>query len=407
MATFEQLQATIVQLTGALNAHIEIINKMEKRLERLEAKPQHVFENTTSNGPKNEFDLKEISKLPDCVKELQIFDGNPLHYVSWVNSVEGILEDYEIVKDKPIYRAILQSIRQKIRGTADSALISYNIFNGNWSEIKNCLSLHYADKRDQRTLEHQLGKLTQGNRTIDEFYANVNHQLSLILNKIKTESYNKETMIVLTEMYRNRALDVFVRGLSGEVSRMLCIQRPTTLPEAYASCLEIQNLNFRNLPIHNRNINNTVTIPINQIPQRRYQQETPKPLPRLSLQQKNMGYGVFQQQQQQLQPQQQEVKMLPPRPIYPKPPTPMDIDESMRTVKIDYMNRPTYKREQNSDANIRTRKQQRVFHLEQSEPEEEKVESYEDYTQKYEDIEDSDDNDELNFIEEASLAYLT
>jgi hypothetical protein len=46
-----------------------------------------------------------------------------------VHSVETILNDYEIIKHKPIYRTILQAIRQKIRGAADTALMSYNIYN--------------------------------------------------------------------------------------------------------------------------------------------------------------------------------------------------------------------------------------------------------------------------------------
>jgi hypothetical protein len=125
--------------------------------------------------------------------------------------VENILRDYEIMSDKPIYRAILQSVRQKIRGNANSALISYNIFDNDWMAIKKCLSLHYADKRDLRTLEHQLGNLIQRNMSLDEFYANVNHQFSLIVNKIKTEDYKPEAINVLVETYRNRALDVFIR----------------------------------------------------------------------------------------------------------------------------------------------------------------------------------------------------
>lgn len=162
--------------------------------------------------------------------------------MSWVHSVEVILSDFDKVKGKPIYRAILQHVRQKVRGAADSALISYNIFDSNWLKIKECLSLHYADKRDIRTIEHQLHQLHQKGSRVDEFYARVNHQFSLIINKIKTESYTDETIKVLVETYRNRALDVFIRGLNGDLSRMLLIQRPRTLPEAYSACLEIQNV---------------------------------------------------------------------------------------------------------------------------------------------------------------------
>lgn len=255
MSQLEAIQDTVKQLTGAVNAQIELIKKIDQRLLILEQRNVTVIPDSSSlSVPRNEQDLKDISKLPDCVKELQVFDGDPVQYISWVHSVESILSDYDIVRTKPIYRAILQSIRHKIRGRADSALISYNIFDNDWPSIKKCLSLHYADKRDLRTLEYQLGNLVQRNATIDQFYANVNHQFSLIVNKIKTEDYAPETISVLIETYRNRALDVFIRGLNGDLSKMLMIQRPSTLPEAYSSCLEIQNLNYRNFPVHKKNL---------------------------------------------------------------------------------------------------------------------------------------------------------
>lgn len=223
----EELRSNVTQITGAVNALLEKINILERKVSHLDALNEaaastsnrvNAVDEEVTQAPTTLDDIKEISRLPDCVKELQIFDGNPVQYVSWVHSVESILSDFSVVRDKPLYRAILQHIRQKVRGAADSALISYNIFDSNWSKIKECLSLHYADKRDIRTLEHQLHRLNQRGMKVDEFYAKVNHQFSLILNKIKTESYSEETVRVLIETYRNRALDVFIRGLSGDMS---------------------------------------------------------------------------------------------------------------------------------------------------------------------------------------------
>lgn len=94
---------------------------------------------------------KEISKLPDCIKELQQFDGNPLEYISSTHNIESVLKDYEIIKAKAIYRTILHSIRQKNREAANAALISYNIFDEDWQAIK---SFYYADKRNIRPLAH-------------------------------------------------------------------------------------------------------------------------------------------------------------------------------------------------------------------------------------------------------------
>ncbi|XP_055375394.1 uncharacterized protein LOC129608095 [Condylostylus longicornis] len=359
---FRQFMTTLKKLNGAINAQIEQSKRFEIRLAKLEAQfntPQPQVTNLAA--PKSEDDLKQISRLPDCVKDLQTFDGDAVQYVSWVHSVESILRDYEVVRNKPIYRAILQAIRGKIRGRADAALISYNLFDEEWAAIKQCLSLHYADKRDIRTLEHQMSTLTQGRSTIDEFYARVNHQFSLIINKIKTENYTKETIDVLIESQRNRALDVFIRGLNGELSRYLMLQKPSTLPEAYSTCLELQNYSCRNFAIHNRNDNNRITVPFNKMSMKRqqpsagnprsYQPEQP-----LTVEQRNLAYNI--QHQRESQP--------PPRP--PKPLEKMDVDRSIQTRQVNYMNRPDdyrgiYKRPP-SVGNMPSNKHQRLFNME-------------------------------------------
>lgn len=364
----EDLRVTVTNLTGAVNALLEKMNSLERRVSNLDAVNSRMttsaansrtetVEEVVAQAPITEADIRDISRLPDCVKELQIFDGNPVQYVSWVHSVEVILSDFEIVKGKPLYRAILQHIRQKVRGAADSALISYNIFDSNWLKIKECLSLHYADKRDIRTLEHQLHQLHQRGSRVDEFYARVNHQFSLIINKIKTESYTDETVRVLVETYRNRALDVFIRGLNGDLSRMLLIQRPRTLPEAYSACLEIQNVDFRNSSIHPSNANNRVSVPTNNLPSTSHFQNRNKPP-------QSPAKPAWRPQEHRSQYSRNdnpsgrnENQNSTSRPPVEK----MEVDPSVQTRNANYINRPNpFKRGAKSE-NL-PRKQQKVFH---------------------------------------------
>lgn len=112
--------------------------------------------------------------------------------------------------------------------------------------MKERLSPHHADKTDIRSLEHQRNRLSQGTSMIDEHYASIKSKFSLTKNKTETQDYSKETIDALEEIYRNRALEVFIRCLNGEISTFLIIQKPKTLLETYALCMEVQNLNFRN-----------------------------------------------------------------------------------------------------------------------------------------------------------------
>lgn len=396
----EDIAVVIRQLTNAVTEQIEITKRMEERIMTLEnGVERQVVQPGNLQIPRTEQDLIEISKLPDVVKELQIFEGNPTQYMSWIHNVENILRDYEIVRNKPIYRAILQSIRQKIRGNADSALVSYNIYTEDWTTIKNCLSLHYADKRDLRTLEHQLSMMMQRNASLDEFYANVNHQLSLIINKIKTEEYSHETVNALNESYRNRALDVFIRGVNGDLARVLTIQKPQTLPEAYASCLEIQNLNFRNMPIHQKSNTNTVTAPLNQFFSKR------EPIQSYS---RNQTYNTTPHKYvSQMKP----LPIPPPLPPTPsKPPVPMDVDRSLQSRQVNYINRPSI--EKLNESHNYPRKQQRLYNMLTTEEGDLNEEQYTqhaitevEYDQEGTEI--NEENVELNFMKNASVAFHT
>lgn len=384
----EELQVSVTQLTGAVNSVLDQLRGFETRIVLLEQyggrqaiesvigqlgsienkikqiETRNLYERINTEpsiaiqplrGPNTELELKEISKLPDPVKEIQVFDGNPVQYVSWVHCVETVLKDYEIVRTKPLYRAILQHIRQKIRGKADSALVSYNIFDNDWAEIKKILSLHYADKRDIRTLEHQLNQLKQGSSRIDDFYANVNHQFSLIINKIRTESYSSETADALVGTYRDRALDVFVRGLSGDMSRLLMIQKPKSLPEAYTACLDMQNINWRSSSVHVR-APNTVSAPVPYD----FNTDRRPPMPfknkfsydkRGSIQSRQNSWGNNRSFRQ-YQPSTGQN-------------TPIKMELGSEQRHVNYMNQPNsnpFKREADSE-NFRIRKQQKFNHI--------------------------------------------
>ncbi|KAH8338620.1 hypothetical protein KR059_010395, partial [Drosophila kikkawai] len=156
-----KFETTLTLLLGQVAEVKDDIKKVNNNVVRLEEVRERVIEDTPRPQPliaaRTEYELKKISRLPDCVKELQVFEGEAGTYDSWMGRAETILKDYEIIKERPLYRSIVVSIRQKIRGNAETTLMSYNVTDDDWSEIKRVLALHYADKRDLRTLEYQMG----------------------------------------------------------------------------------------------------------------------------------------------------------------------------------------------------------------------------------------------------------
>lgn len=119
--------------------------------------------------------LAEIDRVPDIVKILKEFSGQPGEFSSWKKAVDRILKINEHLKGILKYYGMLSVIRNKV----DITLESYNT-PLNWERIDKCLTQHYDDKRDIGTLEYQMSTLVQGSNTISDFYQIVFHHLSFI-----------------------------------------------------------------------------------------------------------------------------------------------------------------------------------------------------------------------------------
>lgn len=331
--------------------------------------------------------MQDLDKVPDVVKYLREFSGASGEFNSWKKSVDRILQIYSPIRGTPKYYGILSIVRNKIVGDADIVLESYNT-PLDWGAISKCLTLHYADKRDLSTLEYQMTSLVQGRSSIQDFYQLVYKHLSLILNKLGCLDASNESLYLLTKTYREKALDTFIRGLNGDLPKLLGIREPADLPQALHLCLKLENQTFRANYAHGSNYNTKKQnsqmqyhppLPprkFNPTPQAQFNYNNSRPAP----QQRQMGFYpqlAYIPQVPYSQPnpnpnnyqQAPQYNSFPPRPQGPKPqpkPEPMEIDETLRTRRIDYMNRP-----RGSYATIRPppsinqpqRKMQRTFHL--------------------------------------------
>lgn len=167
--------------------------------------------------------VEELDKIPDVVKSIREFSGRAGEFSSWRKSVERVLALFESIKGSGRYFAILHTIRTKIVGEADTALDSYRT-PLDWVRIRKCLMMHYSDKRGIGTLEYQMTTMFQDNRTITEFYQAVYQHFSLILDKIACLELDESSILSMTSAYRDRALDTFVRGLKGDLPRLLSVR---------------------------------------------------------------------------------------------------------------------------------------------------------------------------------------
>lgn len=361
---------------------------------------QHGHSNETDQKIEDRYltNLTDLDKIPDIVKCIREFSGQPGEFSSWRKSVDRILQIYESLKGTPKYYGILNVIRNKIVGQADVALESYNT-PLNWEKISRCLTLHYADKRDLGTLEYQMMTLIQGNQTIPEFYQRVYQHLSLILNKLSCMDMGQESLNNMIQSYRDKALDTFIRGLKGDLPRLLSIREPSDLPQALQLCLKLQNVDYRIQHANGgtQNGHRRPPIPPPAISKRNGQPfypqllhnpqgySNPKPIQSLNrhsfdfpVQQPNRPQFGFPTWQYPITPRQhynpQGHPFLPPKPL-PKP-TPMSVDGSIHSKQVNYANRPQnaqfmkkrpyFNQPNQNPESPRPNKHQRVFHNEQT-----------------------------------------
>lgn len=303
--------------------------------------------------------LIDLDRIPDVVKCLKEFSGHAGEFNSWRKSVDRILKIYEPLRGTPKYYGILSVVRNKIVGNADMALESYNT-PLDWSAITKCLSMHYADKRDLSTLEYQMTTLIQGRNTVAEFYQLIYKHLSLILDKVGCLEMSNESLRMMTQSYRDRALDTFIRGLNGDLPRLLGIREPVDLPQALQLCLKLDNQNFRTTHAHTLKR----TYQNNQTFSRRYPIQTQRQEFYPQLAHMPQIYQLDRQQQ----PAQIPNINAPPRPPRPQPrPEPMEVDQSIHSRRINYMNRSHRNQLQGkrppSVTNYQPNKNQRTFHI--------------------------------------------
>ena len=79
-----------------------------------------------SINPEHRNNLQDLDKIPEVVRILRDFSGQPGEFSSWKKNVDRILQIYDSIKGAPKYFGILTAIRNKITGSADIALESYN-----------------------------------------------------------------------------------------------------------------------------------------------------------------------------------------------------------------------------------------------------------------------------------------
>lgn len=87
-APLTKFEATLALLLGQMVDVKEDVKKVIDKVASLEEAREKVNEVAPQSKPltpaRTEYELKEIARLPDCVKELQVFEGEAGGYDPWM-----------------------------------------------------------------------------------------------------------------------------------------------------------------------------------------------------------------------------------------------------------------------------------------------------------------------------------
>lgn len=292
---------------------------------------------------------KELIKIFSFVPD---FNGNNLKIFSFIKSVETILPQVQNFDNDLVIQAIKSKIFVDVLETAPSET---------WEQIKQCLLLHFSDKRDEAALIRDLHKLSNST-SVDEFYGKVEKMLMLLINRAKLLDA-PEILPTKIEMYQNMATKVFVGDIKGFIGSSVRSQKPKSLNEALLLYNEEKNCQDDSPHNVQPQVQNKPKIIQQQLPIRNYQFPTHQQFPfqqHIPFQQQfpfqeQLPFQHYPFQQQLPYQQQYPFKQQSPYPIkfptqqqfpnqqkkmlaLPKP-TPMEIDHSIRSKQINYANR--------------------------------------------------------------------
>lgn len=176
----------------------------------------------------------------DVVKCIPEFNGNRDNYVSWRQAAFNAHKVYELYEGSSKYYQAVAIIRNKIRGTADATLTSFNTVL-NFEAIIARLDFAYGDKRPIHLIEQEMAILRQGNLSVRDFYDEVEKRLTDITNKTIMTYSDIQLVNSLNDKYRADALRVFISGLKKSLSNTIFAARPTNLPAALALAEELES----------------------------------------------------------------------------------------------------------------------------------------------------------------------
>ena len=197
----------------------------------------------TRQPQNNSTDIFNCLRIPDAIKDLPKFDGNPRLLHEFISNVEEILLYIRGCDNTPQGLILLRAIRNKIDGQANEVLNMYGT-SLNWDDIKTNLISHYSDKRTETSLIKDLHSLRQYGKPVEKFYSEILEIQASLANNVSIHETDKNVISAKRDLFSEMCLNSFLSGLREPMGSIVRAMRPESLPMALDYCIREQNIHY-------------------------------------------------------------------------------------------------------------------------------------------------------------------
>lgn len=230
------LAAQRLQIAALEEARKVAENKAQLANDKIAALQAATTSTPTTPGVARATTVNDTPRIPDLIRLVPEFNGDPRNLPRWIESVEQKLNEckkFVLPNDIPQMLPIwMDIIRDKLTEKANDAL-SASHTPLEWDAIKTTLIEYFGDKSDLSSLVSRLTNLKQGSDTVMEFYHKCRSLLAEINAKITLNNNTTGEAKAIMGTYETLMINAFVDGLHDTVSDLTRSTRPKSLTIAY------------------------------------------------------------------------------------------------------------------------------------------------------------------------------
>jgi len=189
-------------------------------------------------------DIFSSLRIPDPIRFLPPYDGNPNKLHDLINNVEEILISIRDTDKTPYGRTLWRAIRQKLEGKAEDAIHTAGA-GLNWNEIKDALILFCADKRDVQALMAELYGLAHAQLPIQILFKKICEIKTALFKLLDTLDLEPIPIRSKKEFFGETCLNIFTTGIKGPLGLAVRSMRPTNLQEAFQWAMKERDICFQ------------------------------------------------------------------------------------------------------------------------------------------------------------------